>query len=813
MSDEKQVMQEDNEKNEQYDATSIVVLKGLEAVRKRPAMYIGSTSVQGLHHLVYEVVDNSIDEALAGYCKKIKVIILVDGSIKIEDDGRGIPVDIHPDTGKSALETVMTVLHSGGKFESKSYKVSGGLHGVGISVVNALSKYLEVEVRRDGKVYYQAYERGNPLEPVKVIGTTTRTGTTVHFFPDPDIFETTDFSFDILSNRFRELAYLNPGISITLIDERNEKEKEFYYEGGIVSYVQYLNKSKETLFDKVIYIKKEKDDVTVEVAIQYNNGYSELVQSFVNCINTVEGGTHVIGFKTALTRNINSQIEKLGFAKELKDALTGDDVREGLTAVISVKMPNPQFEGQTKTKLGNSEIKGIVESVVNTGLNDFFEEHPEIAKIIIGKAIEAKRAREAAKKAKELTRRKGAFDDLSLPGKLADCQERDPEKSEIFLVEGESAGGSAKQGRNRKFQAILPLKGKILNVEKSRKDKVYGSDEIKTIVNALGVNIFRTENDKEKEKIRYKKIIIMTDADVDGSHIRTLLLTLFYRHMPHIIEQGYLYIAQPPLYRVKKDKVERYLKDEKELEEFIIENAAESLKIEGTRVLNKEELIGFCKKLTNYKKICEMLNKKGIDINIIESIFFEINKEDFLGDEDTVKKKLENVIEDLRKKGVSFKEIAFSKDTEHESIVIDFITERDIKRYKTRLSYELIVSGDYKELKETVKETKTLLGKPPYKIIYEDSTVIVNSLEELLSKVNEVGSKGVYIQRYKGLGEMNPSQLWETTMNPDKRVLLKVSIHDYAATEAIFSDLMGEKVEPRRNFIEQYAWEVKNLDI
>jgi DNA gyrase subunit B len=813
MSNEKQLIQEENEKNEQYDANSIIVLKGLEAVRKRPAMYIGSTSVQGLHHLVYEVVDNSIDEALAGYCKKIKVSILVDGSIKVEDDGRGIPVDIHPDTGKSALETVMTVLHAGGKFESKSYKVSGGLHGVGISVVNALSKYLEVEVRREGKVYYQAYERGNPLEPVKIIGTTTRTGTTVHFFPDPDIFETTDFSFDILSNRFRELAYLNPGVSITLIDERNEKEKEFYYEGGIVSYVQYLNKSKETLFDKVIYIKKEKDDITIEVAIQYNNGYSELVQSFVNCINTVEGGTHVIGFRAALTKNINSQIEKLGFAKELKDALTGDDVREGLTAVISVKMPNPQFEGQTKTKLGNSEIKGIVESIVNTGLNDFFEEHPEVAKIIISKAIEAKRAREAAKKAKELTRRKSAFDDLTLPGKLADCQERDPEKSEIFLVEGESAGGSAKQGRNRKFQAILPLKGKILNVEKSRKDKVFDSDEIKTIVNALGVNIFRTDNDKEKDKLRYKKIIIMTDADVDGSHIRTLLLTLFYRHMPHIIEQGYLYIAQPPLYRVKKDKIERYLKDEKELEEFIIENAAQSLKVEGIKVLTKEELISFCKKLTNYKRISEMLNKKGIDTVLIESILFEMNKEDFLSDENTVKKKLESVVEDLKKKGISFKNIEFSKDAEHESVVIDFITEREIKQYKTRLSYELIVSGDYKELKETIKETKTLIGKPPYKITHEDNTVIVTNLEELLNKVNEVGSKGLYIQRYKGLGEMNPSQLWETTMNPDKRVLLKVTINDYAATEAIFSDLMGEKVEPRRSFIEQYAWEVKNLDI
>ncbi|MCX7770534.1 MAG: DNA topoisomerase (ATP-hydrolyzing) subunit B [Proteobacteria bacterium] len=798
------------EKIEQYDASSITVLKGLEAVRKRPAMYIGSTSTQGLHHLVYEVVDNSIDEALAGFCKKIVVTILLDGSIKVEDDGRGIPVDIHPDTGESALQTVMTVLHAGGKFEGKSYKVSGGLHGVGISVVNALSKYLEVEVRRDGKVYYQAYERGNPLDKVKVIGNTNRTGTTVHFFPDPEIFETTEFSFDILANRFRELAYLNSGIEIILKDERNDKEKQFLYEGGIVSYVKYLNKNKDVLFDKVIFIKKEKEDITVEVAIQYNSGYSELVQSFVNSINTIEGGTHVMGFRSALTKNINSQAVKLGLTKELKEALTGDDVREGLTAVISVKIPNPQFEGQTKTKLGNSEVRGIVESIVNDGLNDFFEENPDIAKIIISKAVEAKNAREAAKKAKELTRRKGALEDLTLPGKLADCQEKDPEKSEIFLVEGESAGGSAKQGRNRKFQAILPLKGKILNVEKSRIDKVLSSEEIKTIISALGTSIGKIENGKDK--LRYKKIIIMTDADVDGSHIRTLLLTLFYRQMPHIIEQGCLYIAQPPLYRVKKDKIEKYLKDERELEEFIVKNASENIKIEGNKILEKESLLNFCKRLISYKKITDKLIKKGVDVLLIEKFLFNFNNDEIFKNEESLRNKILEIM-NLVNQNTACKGIEIIKNQELDDCIAEVITERDLKRYKTKLSLEYIVSGEYKELMDTIKEATKHLGNPQYIIHENGEKYNVNSLRELLEKINEIGSKGVYIQRYKGLGEMNPTQLWETTMNPEKRVLLKVSIQDYAATEEIFSDLMGDKVEPRRNFIEQYAWEVKNLDI
>lgn len=799
------------EKVEQYDASSITVLKGLEAVRKRPAMYIGSTSTQGLHHLVYEVVDNSIDEALAGFCKKIVVTILVDGSIKVEDDGRGIPVDIHPDTGESALQTVMTVLHAGGKFEGKIYKVSGGLHGVGISVVNALSKYLEVEVRRDGKVYYQAYERGNPIDKVKVIGNTNRTGTTVHFFPDPDIFETTEFNFDILANRFRELAYLNPGIEIVLKDERVDKEKQFLYEGGIVSYVKYLNKNKDVLFEKVIYIKKEKDDITVEVAIQYNNGYSELVQSFVNSINTIEGGTHVMGFRSALTKNINSQAVKLALTKELKEALSGDDVREGLTAVISVKIPNPQFEGQTKTKLGNSEVRGIVESIVNDGLNDFFEENPDIAKIIISKAVEAKNAREAAKKAKELTRRKGALEDLTLPGKLADCQEKDPEKSEIFLVEGESAGGSAKQGRDRKFQAILPLKGKILNVEKSRLDKVLSSEEIKTIISALGTSVGKIENGKDR--LRYKKIIIMTDADVDGSHIRTLLLTLFYRQMPHIIEQGCLYIAQPPLFRVKKDKIEKYLKDEKELEEFIVKNASENIKIEGKNILEKENLMNFCKKLLNYKRIADKLLKKGIDTLLVENILFCFENGEIFKNEELLREKIEEIIKILAHYNTKCLNISITKDQELDDYIAEIVTERDLKRYKTKVSHEYIVSGEYKELRETIREAIKNIGHPPYTIYDNGDKIQVKSLRELLEKVNEIGSKGIYVQRYKGLGEMNPSQLWETTMNPEKRVLLKVSIQDYAATEEIFSDLMGEKVEPRRNFIEQYAWEVKNLDI
>lgn len=798
---------------EQYDASSITVLKGLEAVRKRPAMYIGSTSTQGLHHLVYEVIDNSIDEALAGFCSKINVVIHMDGSVTVEDDGRGIPVDVHPETGESALQTVMTVLHAGGKFEGKSYKVSGGLHGVGVSVVNALSEYLEVEVRRGGKVYFQSYERGVPREPIKEIGTTSRTGTKVRFLPDKEIFETTEFSFDILANRFRELAYLNPSVCIILKDDRNDKEKTFCYEGGIVSYVQYLNKNKEVLFDKVIYIKKEKDDVTVEVAIQYNTSYNEIIQSFVNSINTIEGGTHLMGFRAALTKNINSQASKLGLNKDLKEALSGDDVREGLTAIISIKIPNPQFEGQTKTKLGNSEIRGIVESIVTDGLNDFFEEHPEIAKLIINKAVEAKRAREAAKKAKELARRKNALEDTTLPGKLADCQEKDPEKSEIFLVEGESAGGSAKQGRNRKFQAILPLKGKILNVEKSRIDKVLSSEEIRTIISALGTTIGKTEKGNS-DKLRYKKIIIMTDADVDGSHIRTLLLTLFYRQMIHIIEDGCLYIAQPPLYRVKKDKTEKYLKDEKELEEFIIANASELAKMKkNDKIIEKTDLLNFGKRLLSFNRLMKNLEKRGLDILLLEILLYNLDSEDIFHNEEILKEKISELTSKLESIETKMNIVSINKDEEHESFIAELATERNLKSYKTKISRDLMVSGDYKELRDTIKEAKRLIGLPPYTIVTDENVKEAKTLLELLEILLEIGNKGLYIQRYKGLGEMNPSQLWDTTMDPEKRVLLRVSIEDCAATEEIFSALMGEKVEPRRQFIEQYAWEVKNLDI
>ncbi len=796
---------------EKYDASSITVLKGLEAVRKRPAMYIGSTSSQGLHHLVYEVVDNSIDEALAGYCKNIVVTIHMDGSIRVEDDGRGIPVEIHPETSLSTLETVLTTLHAGGKFDGKSYKVSGGLHGVGVSCVNALSEFLEVEVRRDGKVYYQCYERGIPKRDVEVTGTTDRTGTTVRFIPDSEIFETTEFSYDILAQRFRELSFLNSGVCIRLKDERTGKEQSFCYEGGIIAFVKHINKNKEVLFDEVIYLKGDKDDISVEVAIQYNAGYNETIFSFVNSINTIEGGTHLMGFKSALTRTINSQSIKTGLNKDGKETLTGDDIREGLTAIISVKMPNPQFEGQTKTKLGNSEIKGIVESIVNEGLNSFFEEHPNISKIIIIKALEARRAREASKKAKELARRKSALEDLTLPGKLADCQEKDPDKSEIFIVEGESAGGSAKQGRNRKFQAILPIKGKIINVEKSRLDKVLSSEEIKAIISALGVSIGGKENG-EKEKIRYKKIIIMTDADVDGSHIRTLLLTLFFRQMTHLIKEGYLYIAQPPLYRIKKDNFEKYLKDEKDLEETIVDLALDKIAIRGSSEIKGRNELAFLKRLVNLKRLAEALEKKNIDPKVLEKAYFLFANEEEFKSEESFNEKI-GKIKEYMEEGYGYIKIGdVKKDFEHESFFVEITTERNLKVYNTIISRDIYTSADLKEMRGVIRLLKEKLGMPPYTILSDDIFETKSPLK-IFEKIFDIGNKGVYIQRYKGLGEMNPSQLWETTMNPETRVLRKVMLEDEVIVDDIFSMLMGEKVEPRRKFIEENAWEVKNLDV
>ncbi len=796
---------------EKYDASSITVLKGLEAVRKRPAMYIGSTGSPGLHHLVYEVVDNSIDEALAGYCKKIKVTIHLDNSVSVEDDGRGIPVDPHPETGVSALETVMTTLHAGGKFDGKSYKVSGGLHGVGISVVNALSEFLEVEVRRDGKVYYQCYERGVTKEPLTITGNTSRTGTMVRFLPDKEIFETTEFSYDILAHRFRELAYLNSGVCISLKDERTERSQDFCYEGGVVSFVQHLNKNKNVLFDKVIYFKGEKDNIFVEAALQYNDTYNENIYTFVNSINTVEGGTHLMGFKSALTKTINNLAVKIGFSKDNKESFTGEDVREGLTLILSIKIPNPQFEGQTKTKLGNSEVKGIVESITNEKLNNFFEENPHIAKIIVAKAEAARATREASRKAKELARRKNAFDDLSLPGKLADCQEKDPDKSEIFIVEGESAGGSAKQGRNRKFQAILPLKGKILNVEKSREEKLLSNEEIKTIISALGISLLK---EREMKKLRYGKVIIMTDADVDGSHIRTLLLTLFYRQMPQLIENGHLYIAQPPLYKIKKDKTEKYLKDEKELEETILEFASERIKVmkEGETERQLQNSREFLKRLTTYKRISRNLEKRNNDIFVIESALFNFSGQDDFKNEQVFDENLQKLKVQLANMNLKVHYGEKQKDEEHGSFFIEIKTERDNKHFSTIVSREFFTSGDFRDLREIVKEAKKVIDIPPYIVDFEGRHVVKN-LKELYERAYEAGSKGVYIQRYKGLGEMNPSQLWETTMNPDKRTLVKISIEDTVAADEVFTMLMGEKVEPRKRFIEENAWEVKNLDI
>jgi len=789
---------------ETYGAEDIKVLKGLEAVRKRPAMYIGSTSVEGLHHLVYEVVDNSVDEALAGFCDKIEVTIHTEGSVTVIDNGRGIPTGPHPGDpeGRSAAEIALTELHAGGKFESKAYKISGGLHGVGVSVVNALSEWLDLEIKQNGEVWQQHYERGIPTGPLTRVGKTKSRGTKITFKPDSEIFETIDFNYDTLSNRFRELAFLNKGLKIRIIDERSNEEQTFFYKGGIVSFVEHLNKNKTPLHPKPIYIAKEKEGISVEVAIQYNDGYSEILYSFANNINTKEGGTHLIGFKSALTRTANNYAVSSGLAKNLKEALTGDDVREGLTAVISVKLHNPQFEGQTKTKLGNSEVKGIVESVVNEALGSYFEQNPSVARKIIEKAIQASRAREAARKARELTRRKGALEDTGLPGKLADCAEKDPRLSELFIVEGDSAGGSAKQGRDRHYQAILPLKGKILNVEKARFDKMLSSEEIKIIITAIGTGIGAEEFDIAKA--RYHKIIIMTDADVDGAHIRTLLLTFFFRQMPEIIEKGYLYIAQPPLFKVKKGKSERYIQNEGELEDMLFELAADEIEIlsDGSS-LKGETLIPYIKKLSKFEKLIEWFARRRIDTDLINFLLYlNVNK--------NVLKNEKNIQALLQKLKTKFPDLSedIEEDEEHQAFRIV------LKRNGLRLTIddEFLTSPDFKELQGLYSSLK-VFRKPPYKVKYNTTIHEFNDFKELFEYILSIAKKGISIQRYKGLGEMNPQQLWETTMNPEKRTLLQVSIEDSVKANEIFTILMGDHVEPRKEFIEQHALEVRNLDI
>jgi DNA gyrase subunit B len=813
-------------KSDSYSADQIKVLEGLDAVRKRPAMYIGSTGVDGLHHLVYEVVDNSVDEHMAGFGETIEVTIHIDDSVTVVDNGRGIPTGMHPTQKKSAAEVALTVLHAGGKFEQGAYTVSGGLHGVGISVVNALSEWLELEIWQDGHVFEQRYERGKPGAPLKNTGITKRRGTKVRFKSDSQVFETLDFSFDVLAQRLRELAFLNKGLSITLKDERKEpaKEQVFLYKGGIVSFVEHLNEAKTPLH-KPIYVKVERPEMLLEVALQYNDSYAENLFSFANNINTKEGGTHLIGFKAALTRTINNYANANELLKKDTESLTGDDVREGLTAVVSVKVRNPQFEGQTKAKLGNSEVKGVVETAVNEKLGAYFEENPPVARKIIGKAIDAARAREAARKAKDLIRRKSALDGGSLPGKLADCSEKDPALSELYIVEGDSAGGSAKQGRDRKFQAILPLKGKILNVEKARFDKMLTSDEIRTLIMALGTGIGRKREEGDKSdkdtfdiaKARYHKIILMTDADVDGSHIRTLLLTFFFRQMPELLERGYIYIAQPPLFKVKKAKVERYLKDEGALNEYLADLAVEDvhLYLEGTQdFVTGRRLLPILKKMIAFETLLARFNKKPHEAAMIRAFVDEPGLDrDLLKDQTALTDAVVNVKKTLR---IVYPKLEPSleilPDEEHQSNKVLCRVQASGTTFGLDVTHDLVGSADFRELQK-LSPSAIGLGRAPYKLKAKGEQQELRSTADLVRAILDLGKQGLAIQRYKGLGEMNPGQLWETTMNPEARTLLRVKLEDVPGVDEIFTILMGDEVEPRRNFIQTHALEVKNLDV
>ena len=788
-----------------YDATSIKVLGGLEAVRKRPAMYIGSTSEMGLHHLVWEVVDNSVDEAMAGFCDEINVVVHEDNSVTVTDNGRGIPVDMHATEKKPAAEVVMTVLHAGGKFDSDTYKVSGGLHGVGVSVVNALSDWLDLEIWRDGEVWEQSYEKGAPTSKLKSSGKTRKTGTKITFHADPSIFTVTNYSFDTLSQRLRELAFLNKGLKITLEDERAANKKaEFRFSGGIAEFVKHLNRGKGVLHDSPIYMEGKKDQVEMEIALQYNDGYAENIFAFANTINTVDGGTHLAGFRSSLTRTINYYANSFGMLKDQKDgvSITGDDVREGLVAVVSVKLPQPQFEGQTKGKL-NSDIKGVVESLVNERLGEYFDKHSSIARKIIGKCIDAARAREAARKARELTRRKSALDSGGLPGKLSDCQERDPERCEIFLVEGESAGGSAKGGRDRRYQAILPLKGKILNVEKARYDKMLGHEEIRAIITALGTGIGK--DDFDASKLRYHKIILMTDADVDGSHIRTLLLTFFFRHMRELIDKEHIYIAQPPLYRVKRGKSERYIRDEREFSRELMKRATEDHVVKGKdgKALEGGALTQFLLNIQEYDQVAVKLARKLRDPKLIELLAnSELDKKaDF-----SEKKKLQDLGKAIEKAKLNFDtKLEFDEEHSLHELVLKNGGEK-------RINWALAGSAEFKRLR-TLHDAIADSNKPPFTIAHNGDKAEKENAQTLLNYVLEDAKSAFTITRFKGLGEMNPAQLWETTMNAETRTLLKVRLEDAVAAEDIFSTLMGENVEQRRKFIEDNALDVVNLDI
>ena len=787
--------------DQSYSESSIKVLEGLQAVRQRPGMYVGSTGVRGLHHLVYEVVDNSIDEAMAGYCSEIKVILHADGSVTVDDNGRGIPVGIHPTAKIPTVQVVLTVLHAGGKFDSNSYKTSGGLHGVGVSVVNALSETLSVTVKRDGGVYHQEYERGKPVTDCEKIGDASGTGTKITFKPDGLIFETLELSYDTLARRFKELAYLNSGIKITLTDERFDQTQEFYSEGGILSFVKYLNKTRNLIFDEPIYIKGESGGIIVELAAVYNDSYNEAIYSYVNNIHTEEGGTHEAGFKAALTKVFNSYVVKNNLVKE--NNLTGDDIREGMSAVLSIKMTDPVFEGQTKTKLGSSSAKTAVEAIVGTGLQDFMEENGAIVRKILEKALQAYQAREAARKAKELTRRKSALESTSLPGKLADCHEKDPSKTEVFLVEGDSAGGSAKQGRNSDFQAILPLRGKILNVEKARLDKMLSSQEIRNMITAFGAGIGKDAFNPEK--LRYHKIIIMTDADVDGAHIATLLLTFFFRHMRELIERGYIYLANPPLYKVTRGKNSRFIKNDDELENFLLDAALSDFTIANIEETRMKPLF---LQLLRYKKVAFKYIKKGFNEKLAYafSVYPDL---DVKALEDKVY--TEKFLEHLKKDGAldEYINIKILFDEEHGKHSISFEANHE----KHLINSELLSSPEFRELRRLGSFVKEI-GKRPYKVKLKDgSEESFDSLLSLIEFVDLRGRKGLDISRFKGLGEMNPDQLWETTMDPERRSLYRITIEDGEAADELFSLLMGDIVAPRREFIEMNALNVRNLDI
>jgi DNA gyrase subunit B len=848
--------------NGDYNADSIKVLGGMEAVRKRPAMYIGSTGEMGLHHLVYEVVDNSVDEALAGHADKIEVTIHLDNSITVIDNGRGIPVDSMDIDGEKipAAQVVLTKLHAGGKFDASSYKVSGGLHGVGVSCVNALSEELDLEIWRDGFTWEQTYSKGDPTSKLKKTGAVKeKTGTKVHFLPDRSIFTATEYNYDTLAQRLRELAFLNKGLRITLTDERasdaktgEAKTSEFKYNGGIAEFIKHLNRGKQVLHDKVIYMEAERSGVVMEIGLQYNDAYSESVFSFANNINTVDGGSHLSGFRMALTRTINYAGQQMGLFKDVKENLTGDDVREGLVAVISVKLPQPQFEGQTKGKL-NSDIAGIVQAFVNERLGAYLEQNPTVGRKIINKAIEASRAREAARKARDLTRRKGALDGGGLPGKLADCSERQPERCELFLVEGESAGGTAKQGRDRRFQAILPLKGKILNVEKARYDKMLGHEEIRAMITALGTGIGK--DDFDFTKLRYGKIILMTDADVDGSHIRTLLLTFFFRHMQELIKRGNVFIAQPPLYSIKKGKTLQYIKDDDALDKIILKRAADSIIVrygEGAAKLEGASLSKFASGLKEYFGYFDKVNKRLRDEKIVELLpRLDLSKRaDFEGDKKDAPKKIEKLEKELKKlqKERDFKSVESRFDEEHNLWEVKYVNSQGAEHV---INWELASTAEYRQLLSKFKQVEPYM-EPPFVIeTITDATPASETTEEagaeseeadtkaekkapkagarrksgepeivekanvreLFEYVKEAGSRGYEKTRYKGLGEMNSEQLWQTTMDPERRTLLSVKLEDLAECETIFSTLMGEDVEARRKFIEDNALDVKNLDI